>query len=493
MNFVIKNELNDAIENRIIPVIQNSELPEKLSQWAKEWQIAAEILPRDFKADNKEIQLIYQANQKIYLLSLGKSPQSKDIIRAFRAFFHHHKNKITGSLGIDFQGLSSDFIQSAINGILLGSYDIQLYKTDKNSDKNFFFQQDKIEIYLPEVNTQLIDNQIFTGESVAQTQMQVMDLVNAPSNYKNPQTLANWAIESGKKYGYSVKILDKSELEKQGLKALLAVSQGSVNPPCLLVMEYVPKSSEGDGGGVKLGLVGKGVTFDTGGVSIKGSTNMHYMKSDMGGAAAVLGAMELTAKLQLPIHLIGVIPTTENFIDSHSLKPGDVIGSYAGKTIEVIDTDAEGRLILADGLAFLNRNYQPDILIDLATLTGSCVQTLGYAAGGLFTNNDELADKLLKISELSGEKLWRLPMWDDYKDDISSDVADLRNYSGKPIAGAISAAKFLEVFTENHPAFAHLDIAGVAFGDSEFASMKSATAFGVRLLLEFIKSISSTN
>jgi leucyl aminopeptidase len=490
MNFTSKNSPREGIENLLIPLIQNSELPEKLSRLANQWQIAVDDLPKDFKADSQEIQLIYRAKQKIYLLGLGKSTQAKDIIYPFRAFFHRYKNKINGRLGIDFQGLSSDWLSYAVHGILLGRYEIQLYKTDKDLAKNFFFQQKEIEIYTAEENKQTIDNQVFIGKSIAQTQMEIMDLVNAPSNYKTPQTLANWAIESGKKFGYSVKVLDKLELEKQGLQALLAVSQGSINPPCLIVMEYNPQlDSEAPNPKPKLGLVGKGVTFDTGGVSIKGSTNMHYMKSDMGGAAAVLGAMELTAKLQLPIHLIGVVPSTENFIDSHSLKPGDVIGSYAGKTIEVIDTDAEGRLILADGLSFLNRNYQPDILIDLATLTGSCVQTLGYAAGGLFSNNDELADKLLKISELSGEKLWRLPLWDDYKGDISSDVADLRNYSGKPIAGAISAAKFLEVFTENHPAFAHLDIAGVAFGDSEFASMKSATAFGLRLLLEYIKSI----
>jgi leucyl aminopeptidase len=239
----------------------------------------------------------------------------------------------------------------------------------------------------------------------------------------------------------------------------------------------------------KIGLVGKGVTFDTGGVSIKDSANMHYMKSDMGGAAAVFGTIEAAAKLQLPVHIIGVVPTTENSVDGLATKPGDVIGSYMGKTIEVIDTDAEGRLILADGLAYLNRNYTPDIIIDLATLTGSVIGTLGYTAAGMFTNNDQLGSSLKKIGDKTGEKLWRLPLWDDYEPELKSDIADIKNYHGKPFAGAIVAAKFLEVFTEKHPAWVHLDIAGTAFADSEFATQKSATAFGVRLLVQWLREL----
>ena len=250
-------------------------------------------------------------------------------------------------------------------------------------------------------------------------------------------------------------------------------------------MEYRPKKEPAKGL-KKIGLVGKGVTFDTGGLSIKPSANMHYMKSDMGGAAAVFGTMEAAAKLQLPVHLVGIVPSTDNSVDALSIKPSDVIDSYSGKTIEVIDTDAEGRLILADGLCYMARNYRPDTMIDLATLTGSTVRTFGYHAAGLFSNNDALAAQLFAASERSGERSWRLPLWDAYKDDIKSDVADLRNFSGRPMAGAIGAAKFLEAFIEGHPAWAHLDIAGVAFNDSEFSSQKSATAFGVRLLLDYI-------
>jgi leucyl aminopeptidase len=239
----------------------------------------------------------------------------------------------------------------------------------------------------------------------------------------------------------------------------------------------------------KVGLVGKGVTFDTGGISIKPSSNMHLMKSDMGGAAAVLGTMELAAKLKLPIHLIGIIPSTENMVDGAGTKPGDVINTYLGKSIEVIDTDAEGRLILADGLAYMKKNFEPDHMIDLATLTGSVIMTLGYNAAGLFSNDDKLAEALLKAGDSTGERLWRLPLWEVYFEDIKSDVADIANLGNKPMSGAITAAKFLEFFTDKHLSWAHLDIAGVAMANNELGQSRLATAYGIRLLINFLENI----
>jgi leucyl aminopeptidase len=296
--------------------------------------------------------------------------------------------------------------------------------------------------------------------------------------------LAEWALESGRKHGYKVTVLEKDSLQALGMHALLSVSKGSIEPPVMIVSEYTPEKYE-----KTIVLVGKGVTFDTGGISIKGSNNMHLMKSDMGGAGAVLGTLELVARLQLPVQVIGIVPSTENCIDGESTKPGDVISSYSGRSIEVIDTDAEGRLILADGISYAVRNYKPDAVIDLATLTGSVVQTLGYLAAGLFSPNDDLASKLKKAGDRTGERLWRLPMWDEYKEEIQSDIADVRNYHGKPLAGAIVAAKFLEVFTDEHPAWAHLDIAGTAFGDNEFAPNRAGTAFGVRLLINYLENL----
>jgi leucyl aminopeptidase len=213
---------------------------------------------------------------------------------------------------------------------------------------------------------------------------------------------------------------------------------------------------------------------------------MEDMKMDMGGSAAVIGAVEVAAKLKLDVHLIGIVAFTENCIDALAIKPGDVIQSYAGKTIEVINTDAEGRLILADAINYMVKEYGPEMMIDLATLTGSCIRTLGHVSAGLMTNNDTLASQIEKAGLQTGEKVWRLPLTDDYKAELNSDVADIKNLGG-PYAGATTAGKFLEYFTEKHPNWAHLDIAGTAFKKSEFSKGGSATAYGVRLLREVME------
>ncbi len=446
----------------------------------------ADFLVQDFKAEAKQTYFFYQGNQKVFFLGLGKSPQESDYIKVLRSFFYKQKKDLpdTVALNLSLGGIETEWISAIVNGVVLGDYDLGLYKTEGISP-TFFGKNTSLQIVVEEANAELAQQQAFRGEATAWTQIRIMDLMNAPSNKKSPESLGNWALDSGTKYGYLVKVYDELECAEMGLQALLGVSAGSKNSPRFIVLEYKhPEATQ------KIGLVGKGVTFDTGGVSLKQSTNMHYMKSDMGGAAAVLGTIELAAKLQLPVHVIGVIPSTENSIDGLALKPGDVIGSFSGKTIEVIDTDAEGRLILADGLNYIIKNFQPDVLIDLATLTGSCVATLGYHAAGMFTNNEKLAESLYQSGQQTGEKLWRLPLWDDYKDELKSDVADVKNFHGKPFAGAIVAAKFLEVFVEGHPQWAHLDIAGTAFGDSEFGTMKSATAYGVRLLVNWLKTMS---
>jgi leucyl aminopeptidase len=495
----IHSEVQPHTEALVIPILQDDTLHLHLGHIADTYEVAFHHLQNDFKADFKEVLSFYLpasqgALQKIYLLGVGKKPGTMEWIRAFRHFFFQHKTKLSPHTGIDltYQGhvFTPAQTEAIANGALLGGYDLNLYKTEKSAKYNFFRENPVLDFYVPKDTISAAEKALNKGQATAETQMRIMDLGNAPSNYKTPQTLATWAVESGKQWGYDVTILDKNQLEEMGAHALLAVNKGSTNPPVMIVMEYKPSGTVAK---QKIGLVGKGVTFDTGGISIKDSANMHLMKSDMGGAAAVLGTLELAARLQLPVHLVGVIPSTENSVDGDSTKPGDVIGSYAGKTIEVIDTDAEGRLILADALAYITKHYQPDVLIDLATLTGSVIGTLGYIAAGLFSTNDELAAQLLKTSEQTGEKLWRLPMWDDYKDDLKSDVADVKNYHGKPFAGAIMGAKFLEVFTSQHSAWAHLDIAGTAFNDNEYGSQKNATAYGIRLLTAYVESLTESS
>lgn len=504
MQFSLQSQLVTWPEALIIPVVQQAEnIDAVLSQVIEATRLPAEVIRNDFKAELKEVHTLYlseeQKSKRIFLLGLGEKPRSGDILNAFRSLVFKRKSSLPGHIGISFfqQNDSpqlSDWIEAAVNGVHLGLYDIGLYKTDKKEEAITPSLQDaRIEIFVAKKQHEALETAIKKGVATAGTQLEIFDLVNAPANKKTPQTLAEWATISGKKYGFNVQVFHKKEIEELGFHALLAVNRGSEMPPTFIVMEYRPP--QGQKVLKKIGLVGKGVTFDTGGLSIKPSTNMHYMKTDMGGAAAVLGTIELAAKLQLPFHITGVVPATENSVDAASIRPGDVIGSYQGKTIEVIDTDAEGRLILADGLCYTVRQFKPDVLIDLATLTGSCVRTFGYYAGGLFSNNDSLVEQILQACDKTGERLWRLPLWDEYKKELRSDVADIKNFSGSPAAGAITAAKFLEEFIEKHPAWAHMDIAGVAVSDSEFSSQKSATGFGIRLLIEYMQTLidSSTN
>jgi leucyl aminopeptidase len=248
-----------------------------------------------------------------------------------------------------------------------------------------------------------------------------------------------------------------------------------------IIIDYKPNSYK-----KHFGLIGKGVTFDTGGYNIK-TQGMLHMKCDMGGAAAVLGAIQLIKDFKINHRVTVIVPACENSVSGKALLPSEVISSYSGKSIEIIDTDAEGRLILSDAIAYMLKNFKPEIMIDVATLTGSSVGTFGYECAALFSNNEEIKEKLGKIGLEINEKNWPLPLWDNYKSDIESEIADVKNYSGKPVAGAISAAKFLEFFTENHTAWAHLDIAGVAFVDGEFAKTKYASGYGVHLLTKFIE------
>ncbi|MEO0731661.1 MAG: M17 family metallopeptidase [Bacteroidota bacterium] len=320
--------------------------------------------------------------------------------------------------------------------------------------------------------------------ALAETQLSIMALVDAPANKKRPQDLAAWAVASGKEHGYQVRVLDEKECAAENFGGLLGVNRGSEDPARFIIMEYKGAGAPTDEGPVA--IIGKGVTFDTGGLSIKPSTNMHLMKSDMGGAAATFGALEAAARLKLPVHLIGIVPSTDNSVDALSIKPSDVLVGHSGKSIEIIDTDAEGRLAMSDGLSYAVQNYAPSVLVDIATLTGSAVRTFGYACAAMISKDEELVASFRRAGDTCGERVWPLPPWDDYKSGLDSDVADIKNYSGKPINGAIDAFKFLEIFTHEHPHFIHFDIAGVALTQGPFAKDRQATGFGMRLFVEWL-------
>lgn len=484
----------DAPEALIVPCQKNAPIPAEWDGFLEAAGLSRELLAADFSGELKEVYSFYLKleghQRKIYLVGLGEMAGFSQVQSALRSFIHRQRTKLPERIGLYLFHSSTgkyypmQLLEGALNGILLGRYHLGSLKTEEKPAMPFFEEDAALEIFVPEENRQQAYDTIARTRHIAATQLEVFDLVNKPSNYITPQALARWAEQSGATLHYQVRVLDKAALEAEGFHALLAVNRGSIDPAVFIVMDYQPAGQDPLG---TICLVGKGVTFDTGGLSIKPSANMHFMKTDMGGAAAVMGAVEVAAKLNLPIRVVGLIPSTDNSVDGHSVKPNEVISSYSGKTIEVIDTDAEGRLILADGLSYAVRNYQADVVLDLATLTGSTIRTLGYTAGGLFSNNNQLSESLILAGENAGERLWAFPMWDDFKDGIKSDIADVKNFSGKPTAGAIYAAKFLEVFIDNHPSWAHLDIAGVAVTDSEFAQQKSATAFGVRLLVEFFQ------
>jgi leucyl aminopeptidase len=417
-----------------------------------------------------------EKNSRIWVLGLGDEADAPKVHISFRSFLVQHRQKSALQLTVRTDQLDDHELFHAVIGLRLGMINHGLFRT--NGAK---FIEPQVTLLVKESRKNIVDE----ASIISDVQMQIMELVDQPSNKKTPQFIAARTMQITEGSQVNLQVIAAEKLQSLGMEALLSVGQGSIHRPLMLVMEYNGKNSTK--GTPDLGLVGKGITFDTGGISIKPSANMAFMKSDMAGAAAVIGAITAAARLQLPIHLVGVIPVAENSVDAHSMRPGDVISSYSGKSIEVIDTDAEGRLILADGLSYIIRNFQPKQLIDLATLTGSCIATLGNAAAGMFTNNHHMADTLAKAGEKVNEKVWRLPLWEDYMADMQSEIADIKNLSAKPVAGAITAAKFLEFFTEKHEAWVHLDIAGVAFTESEFAKSRTATGFGVRLLLSYMQ------
>ena len=302
------------------------------------------------------------------------------------------------------------------------------------------------------------------------------DLGNLPANVCTPSYLADEAHELAKRYRMKAQVLGVEDMERLGMGALLSVARGSVQPPKLIVLEF-------QGGPKKAGpvaLVGKGITFDTGGISLKPAAEMDEMKFDMCGAASVLGALKAAGEMRLPVNVVGVIPTTENMPGGRATKPGDIVTSLSGQTVEILNTDAEGRLVLCDALTYVER-FKPAAVIDIATLTGACVIALGHVATGLFANDEALAGEILAAGETAGDRAWHLPLWDDYQEQLKSNFADFANIGGRP-AGAVTAACFLSRFTKKFK-WAHLDIAGTAWRSGK---EKGATGRPVPLLTQFL-------
>jgi len=378
-----------------------------------------------------------------------------------------------------FDGHSEgELAESFVTGLVLGVYQFNGFKT---------LEREKIKeigevILLAEKDKEgeLIEDGLRTGQTISEAVYLTRDLVNGPSNEVTPTLLAEKAKKIAKDYEMDIQVLEVGQAEAMGMGAFVAVAKGSQEPGKFIVLEY----NKGKGLDT-IALVGKGITFDSGGISIKPSENMERMKDDMSGAATVLATLQAASKLQLPFHLVGIMPATENLPSGKAYKPGDILKTLSGQTVEVISTDAEGRLILSDALTYSLR-YQPKAIIDLATLTGACVIALGDHVIGLFGNDESLLKRVEEASSKTRERAWRLPLWDDYFEYLKSDSADFRNV-GTRAAGAIIGAIFLSKFVEKIP-WVHLDIAGPASIEKERPYIpRGGTGTGVRLLIQMLR------
>lgn len=446
--------------------------------WAKTSKNFNKNISTFFTGKKHEIFVNAHEEGITYFIGLGKSTlQNFEIQQVAVKFSQTQKGKLQAAPTLvlaDF--MTEKQFEEFTKGLLIGTYNYPF-------EKNHAFWNTKFELHFENLSQKKLDNISQKAEALSNGQIACQEWLNKPANLKKPDTLSLYLKNLAKKYDLKYTSFNRKKCEELGLGAYLSVNQGSAYDAAFTILEYKTTAKNAK----TFGLVGKCVLFDTGGISLKNPDNMHYMKSDMGGATAVLGTLIYAAEMQLPVNIVAILPITDNAISENAFLPSDVITAYNGKTIEVLNTDAEGRMILADGLSYMAKNFKTDFLIDLATLTGSSVRMFGDTCGAMFSNNEELKNLLIKTGDKTNQRLWNLPLWDVWKDDIQSDVADLKNISMKPIGDCIVAAKFLEEFIENHPKWAHLDIAGVAFGNVGYAKEKAATGFGVQLLADLIE------
>ena len=448
-------------------------------------EIAAAIKRKEFTGETGQLKSISTLGklpaEKFLVIGLGKKADyTKENIRraagaAIRVALSLNARKCMTLLHeSECKNVSeTERIAAVVEGSVLGLYKFNQYKTDKKE------QEKQVDEFVILTNNSEASEAIHKAETVCTSTLHVRDIVNTPANIATPRYLAEEALKL-KKFGVKVKVYEKDELQKMGFNAFMAVAQGSAQPPVFVVMEY-------GSGKDAYALVGKGITFDSGGLNIKPTTGMEDMKMDKAGAATVIALMEAVAKLKLSVHLICAFPACENMLSGTSYKPGDIITSYNKKNIEMMNTDAEGRMVLSDALSFIEKQYAPKVMIDLATLTGACVVALGYWATGLMTTDDKLFEQLNEAGIETGERVWRLPLWDEYKDILRSENADVRSIGRSYDAGAIAGGMFLKNFVEKTP-WVHLDIAGTAWmPETKYYYTKGATGTGVRLLMNWLE------
>ncbi|HJW93061.1 MAG TPA: leucyl aminopeptidase [Thermoanaerobaculia bacterium] len=435
---------------------------------------------------DESITILSGTPRKLTLVGIGK----KVTVRAVRTAIYaigkiarkQRDKKIAVSVPLAIPDFDDAFATRLIaDALAAADYKYDSYITTKNDEKRA--PVDAVLIAASSLDAKTIKRLNNEAHAIIDGVHTVRDLGNAPSNIMTATRIAERAAEVAKETGVKCTIYGKREIERMKMGGLIAVNRGSVEEPRFIILEYTPRKAK-----KHVALVGKGITFDSGGISIKPAEKMEEMKFDMCGAAAVIGTIETAAKLGLPVKITGAIPSTDNLPSGSAYKPGEIITMMNGKTVEIVNTDAEGRMILGDALHWASQQ-KPDHMIDYATLTGACVVALASEAAGLFTSDDELARKLIECGERVGERLWRLPEWDDYKDLVRSEWADIKNSGGR-WGGAITAAIFLKEFV-TCPSWAHLDIAGTAYAEHESPrEARGATGAGVRVTIEFLESLS---
>ncbi len=439
----------------------------------------------DYKGKKDETLLVYGSGkaQRILLVSVGKAGEiTRSAVRRAAAIAAKRARSLgttTFSLAVTKEARGSlgaaELAQVLIEGAAQGAWQFTELKKQPEDPKP---DLESVELVIDAGDKTAAEAGRRVGDAIAAGYLFTRNLQMQPGNVCTPSYLAEEARKLAAAHGFKATILDKAQIKKEGMGALLAVAQGSAEEPRFIVLEYA------GGSGAPVALIGKGVTFDSGGISIKPASNMEDMKFDKSGATAVLGTFEVLGRLKPKINVVGLIPATENLPSGTAIKPGDVVKSHLGKTIEIINTDAEGRLILCDALSYARR-FKPVAAIDAATLTGAVVIALGHHAIGMLGNDEGLLAEVRDAGERAGERCWPLPLWEEYRELLKSDVADVKNSGGRS-AGTIAGAWFLREFVDSFP-WVHLDIAGTAYLEGEGAShAKGPTGIGVRLFTEFL-------
>src|SRR6059036_3490421 len=472
-----------------VALAQGSAVPASLTDLdhAAGGVVARAITSGDFKGKRDEATLLYPSGAKperVLLVGLGKPGEVTRTAIRRAAAVAAKRARALGAKQLAFavapearNGVSArDLGQAAVEGAALGAWAFTELKATPDEPKP---DVEGVTLVCEQKEMKEVTAGQRVGDAIAAGHRLTRHLQMLPGNVCTPSYLAERPKQLADQYGFKLTVLDRAKLQQEGMGALLAVAQGSDQEPRFIVLEH-----HGAGDAAPVALVGKGVTFDSGGISIKPAQNMEDMKFDMSGAAAVLRTFETLGRLSPKINVIGLIPSTENLPSGTAVKPGDVIKSHLGKTIEVINTDAEGRLILCDALSYVRR-FKPAAVLDAATLTGAVVVALGHAAIGVMGNDEALLGEVRDAGERAGERCWPLPVWDDYRELLKSDIADMKNSGGRG-AGTIAGGWFLREFANGFP-WVHLDIAGTAYTEGEVPHQaKGRTGIGVRLFSGFI-------